>query len=101
MTLDALTAMVDDVRRQAVNLDVRSGYRVTATDERTGLRDDRGHRARPEGQILDHMQGGTVPAVLFVVADGCGLGREVYVHVILKILADPGQVVDDVNTECT
>ena len=42
---------------------------------------------------------GLVPAIFAVVAHGGRVAREIHVHMVLEVLADPWTVMDDLDTE--
>ena len=99
MPLDPLPAVVDDVRGQAVDLDVRRRDLIAAADERARLAHARGHRPGSGEQILQPISQSAVGPVGFVVADRRGLGGQVDVHMVLEVLAHARQVVDDVDAQ--
>ena len=99
VALDPQAPVVDDVRGQAMDLDVR---RADAGARAAGRRRPRPRTRSPARSCragTGCRAGGLVPAILAVVADGRRLGREIDIHVVLEVLADARQVVDDLEPE--
>src|ERR1700730_2728182 len=97
MAFHALATVVDDVRGQAVDLDVWGADVVAAADERPRLGDAGRHGTGLVEQVLDGVADRAVRGVFLGVGHGGLGGGQVHVHVVLEVFAYPRQVMDHVD----